>query len=150
MTNKIVNELQKAKINCMPLSAQMGTNVNNIIERARKVRKEKFSTVGLWVMIGGMPNVGKSTIINKLRNKAASLDKKTSIVKTGPLPCVTRGVSGFKIANDPLAYLVDTPGIMVPRIVDEETGLKLALVGSIKNSIIGKDVIIDYMLEKLN
>jgi len=48
----------------------MGTNVKNIVEEARKIRQGKYSTVGLWVMIGGMPNVGKSTIINKLRNRA--------------------------------------------------------------------------------
>jgi len=71
-------------------------------------------------------------------------------VQTGPLPCVTKNVNGFMISQKPMAYLVDTPGIMVPRIVDEETGLKLALVGCIKSSIVGKDIIIDYMLEKLN
>ncbi len=51
------------------------------------------------------------------------------MAKTGPLPGVTRGVSGFKVSSDPLAFLVDTPGVMLPRIDNLEVGLKLALTG---------------------
>ena len=149
-TNKAINDLNKAKIHSMALSAQMGTNVSKIIQQAKELRPAKFSTVGMWMMVGGMPNVGKSTILNTLRNRSHTSETKKNVAKTGPLPCVTRGVSGFKVNQDPLAYIVDTPGIMVPRIVDEETGIKLALVGSIKDTIVGKDVLVNYLMDFLN
>lgn len=60
---------------------------------------------------------------------------KKALAKTTPLPCTTKNINGFKVNDSPLAYLVDTPGIMVPRIADNETGLKLALVGCFKQFI---------------
>jgi len=100
-------------------------------------------------MIGGMPNVGKSTIINAIRKQAQGLSHK-DITKSAALPCTTKSVTGFKISESPLAYLVDTPGVMVPRINDDETGLKLSLVGCIKDTIVGKDILMDYLVWMLN
>jgi ribosome biogenesis GTPase A len=56
------------------------------------------------------------------------------IVKSTPLPCTTKSVNGFKINDTPLLYLVDTPGICVPRIESDEVALKLSLTGCIKVS----------------
>lgn len=149
-TLKVISDFNKAKIECMALSAQAGTNIPKILQKVKELRPAKYNTVGMWMMVGGMPNVGKSTILNTLRNISKTPETKKNIVKTGPLPCVTRGVSGFKVSEDPVMFVVDTPGIMVPRITDEETGLKLSIVGCIKDTIVGKDILIDYLLEKLN
>ena len=111
-----------------------------------------FKTIGSWMMIGGMPNVGKSTVINALRAKNISdgeLSKK-HVVWTAASPCVTRGMNGFKISLDPLIYLIDTPGIAYKRIYDNEEGFKLALCGMIRDGIISQEVLFDYALYCLN
>lgn len=57
-------------------------------------------------MIGGVPNVGKSTIINSLRKKDENIEHtKKSGAKTGGVPCITKSISGFKIISDPPTYI---------------------------------------------
>jgi len=150
LTNKVINDFNNTKIHSIGLSAQMGVNIAKITQKAKELRPAKFNTVGMWMMVGGMPNVGKSTILNALRNQSHTPETKKSVAKTGPLPCVTRGVSGFKINQNPVMFVVDTPGIMVPRILDEEAGLKLSIVGCIKDTIVGKDILVDYLVSFLN
>ena len=105
-------------------------------------------------MIGGMPNIGKSTIINTLRKRdsqIASGSSKRSGARTGAKPCLTKSISGFKIVSDPPMYLVDTPGIIIPKIRDEsEDGLKLAACHAIRDGILDDELICDYVLFKLN
>ena len=101
------------------------------------------------MMIGGVPNVGKSSIINKFRKNSKGFYN-SSPAKTGPEPCVTKGISGFKVSKEPLIYLIDTPGIMLPKLDNNEQAMKLALIGAIKDEIIGVDIIADYMLFSLN
>ena len=112
----------------------------------------KFRTVGAWVMIGGMPNIGKSTIINSLRKRDSSIAHgKKSGARTGSKPCLTKTISGFRIVSDPPMFLVDTPGIIVPKIRDEsEDGLKLAACHLIRDGILDDELICDYVLFKLN
>ncbi len=54
------------------------------------------------------------------------------------------------MCREPLAFLIDSPGIMVPRIVDDETALKLSLIGAVKERFIGYEHILEYMLYILN
>ncbi|PKA54514.1 hypothetical protein AXF42_Ash000349 [Apostasia shenzhenica] len=68
----------------------------------------------------------------------------------GPLPGVTQDISGYKIANHPSIYVLDTPGVLVPSIPDIETGLKLALTGAIKDSVVGELRLAQYLLAVLN
>lgn len=123
------------------VSAKESLNINKLFRLAKESSNCKFNTVGTWMMIAGMPNVGKSTIINKLRNKVDELQKegseRSAIVRTGKKVCTTKKVTGFKINNDPLSYLIDVPGIMVPRLINDEIGLKLSLIGCIKDEIAG-------------
>ena len=64
-------------------------------------------------MIGGIPNVGKSTIINALRKKDESIETtKKSGARVGGVPCITTSITGFKIMSDPATYMIDTPGII--------------------------------------
>lgn len=68
----------------------------------------------------------------------------------GPLPGVTQDIAGFKIAHQPSIYVLDTPGVLVPSIKDVETGLKLSLAGSVKDSVVGEERIAQYLLAVLN
>ena len=76
-------------------------------------------------MVVGIPNVGKSTFINKLA--------KNNIAKTGDRPGVTKSKQWIK--TDIGIELLDTPGVLWPRFEDEETALNLAFTGAIKDEI---------------
>ncbi|OAE28681.1 hypothetical protein AXG93_312s1100 [Marchantia polymorpha subsp. ruderalis] len=70
--------------------------------------------------------------------------------KVGPLPGVTRHVAGFKIGERPSTYVLDTPGVLVPNIENIETGMKLALTGAVKDTVIGEERLARYLLSVLN
>ncbi len=103
-------------------------------------------------MIGGIPNVGKSTIINSIRKKDESVThKKRSGAKVGGVPCITQNITGFKIIQDPSVYMIDTPGIIQPKIRENsEDGLKLCACNNIRDGIIELQNVCDYILYKLN
>jgi ribosome biogenesis GTPase A len=107
----------------------------------------KYPTIGLWMMVGGVPNVGKSTLLNKLRyTQSYDGSVRKRIAKSAPLPCTTRHVEYFKACDNPLAYIIDTPGLIVPKISNDETALKLSLIGCISDKIPGREILIEYML----
>jgi ribosome biogenesis GTPase A len=89
-------------------------------------------------MIGGIPNVGKSTILNSLRKRDAEINHtKKSGARVGAMPGITKSITGFKIVTDPPTYLIDTPGIIVPHIQDNtEDGLKLSACACIRDGIL--------------
>lgn len=91
------------------------------------------------VMIVGVPNVGKSTLINRLvgRRTAATQDK----------PGVTRGPQWISIAKG--LELLDTPGVLWPKFEDQEVGLFLALTGAIKEDVFDKSIVVEILIEKL-
>ena len=80
-------------------------------------------------MVTGIPNVGKSTFINSFSGKAAA--------KTGNKPGVTKGKQWIKLSNT--LELLDTPGILWPKFEDKNVGLKLALIGSIRDEIMNTE-----------
>ena len=78
-------------------------------------------------MIIGVPNVGKSSLINLIRTRALRVK---GGLRVGASPGVTRALeTKIKVSSDPLVYLLDTPGIMMPKINDLHTGMKLACCG---------------------
>lgn len=103
-------------------------------------------------MIGGIPNVGKSTIINSLRRRDTEIHAAKKVgAKVGGIPCITKNITGFKIVTDPPMYLMDTPGIIMPKIQEEsEDGLKLCVCNCVRDGILELEYVADYLLYKLN
>jgi len=101
------------------------------------------------ILIVGIPNVGKSSLINILRAKNLQVTGKASAV--GDKPGVTRAVlTSIRVSNRPLVYLIDTPGVMVPNIADMHVGLKLALCSTLHDHLVGEEFMVDYLLYHLN
>ena len=91
-------------------------------------------------MIVGIPNVGKSTLINRLvASKRAAV---------GPKPGVTRHNQWIRLKGD--VELLDTPGVLWPRIDSKEHELKLALCGSIREETVGPELLADYAWAQLS
>lgn len=100
------------------------------------------------IMIIGIPNVGKSSLLNTMRNRYLS---KPNASPVGGVPGITRSVlNRIKISEDPPVYVLDTPGILWPNIPDIETGLKMALCNILQDHLVGEDVIADYLLFWMN
>jgi len=110
-----------------------GKGINDITTVSRELMKEKVERlkkrgrifVPTRAMIVGIPNVGKSTLINKYVGKP--------MTKTGDVPGVTRSKQWVKVKKD--FELLDTPGILWPKFEDQRVGLKLAFTGAIKDEI---------------
>jgi ribosome biogenesis GTPase A len=135
----------------MFLSAKTHTNIKKIIELIKRENNPKFKTVGTWCMIGGVPNVGKSTLINTFRQLSFDLKELPSKAAVSNIhPTTTRYIDFFKINLEPVIYIMDTPGIMPPKIFNNAAGLKLSVCGNIKEKIAGKDTICDFLLFNLN
>lgn len=119
--------------------AVKGTGVNKVADTARTLMKDKIERekargrlfVPVRAMIVGIPNVGKSTFINKTVGKTTA--------KTGDKPGVTKGKQWIRIKKD--FELLDTPGILWPKFEDEEVGLKLAMIGSINDNILDTETL---------
>ncbi len=107
--------------------------LNEAIKRACREKLEKNRKKGIInrpmrAMVTGIPNVGKSTLINTLAGRAST--------KTGNRPGVTKGKQWIRL-NDQVE-LLDTPGVLYPKFETEIIGERLALIGSINDDIIDK------------
>lgn len=127
--------------------------VKKIIPKAVQLIKdsERFNRQGEKeniIMVIGVPNTGKSSLINALRNRHLHKKGATAV---GAVAGITRSVlTRIKISEDPLIYLLDTPGVLMPNIKEMEMGLKLALCACFKDDIVGESNIADYLLYWLN
>lgn len=100
------------------------------------------------IMIIGVPNVGKSSLTNVLRNRHLRTKSASAV---GGIAGITRTVlNRIKISESPLIYMYDTPGILTPRITDTEQGMKLALVSCLQDHLVGYTLTADYLLYWLN
>ena len=98
-------------------------------EKIERDRKRGIKNRPVRAMVVGIPNVGKSTFINSYAGKACA--------KTGNKPGVTKGKQWIRLNKN--VELLDTPGILWPKFEDQMVGLRLALIGSIKDEILNVD-----------
>lgn len=99
---------------------------------AEKIERDKRRGIRnrpVRAMVTGIPNVGKSTFINSFSGKASA--------KTGNKPGVTRGKQWIRISDT--LELLDTPGILWPKFEDQNVGIKLAAIGSIRDEIMNTE-----------
>ena len=106
-------------------------SIQSVIQEACREKTERDRRRGILnrpvrAMVAGIPNVGKSTFINALAGKACA--------KTGNKPGVTKGKQWIRLNKN--VELLDTPGILWPKFEDQEVGLKLAFIGSIKDEVL--------------
>ncbi|RWS13612.1 transmembrane protein 8B-like protein [Dinothrombium tinctorium] len=134
-----------------------GRNCRQILPTILKLmlasdRFKRSDASDIRLMCIGIPNVGKSTVINKLRQLHSDKsihNKKPAIV--GPTAGVTRNVmEKIKICSNPLVYLLDTPGILEPKNVSQDDIMKMALCSTQSDQYIGIQNIADYLLYWLN
>ncbi len=109
-------------------------------EKIERNRKKGILNRPMRAMVVGIPNVGKSTFIN-------SYAKKT-VAKTGNKPGVTKGKQWVRLGKN--LELLDTPGILWPKIDDDEAGFHLALLGSMNDDALNRDDLVQRFIEKMN
>ena len=146
-TNKFINYYEKLGYQVIPVDLMNGTNVSKIIEASEEVLKEeneKRKAKGLKprnirALILGVPNAGKSTLINRLVGKKSA--------GVGNKPGFTKSLSWIRIHKN--IDLLDTPGILWPKLEDQESAHILASFSSIKEEILNEDQIASFILRKL-
>lgn len=104
-----------------------------------KQKRRGIRPRALRAMVCGIPNVGKSTMINTLAKRKAA--------QTADRPGVTRALQWIKL--DKGLELLDTPGVLWPKFEDPQIGLRLALLGSIRDEVINRDELVQYALDWL-
>jgi ribosome biogenesis GTPase A len=147
ITKKWIDYYKSQGIEAISVNSLTGNLEKTIYQKTKEIlsdlilkEKERGMTERPFnAMVLGIPNVGKSQFINNLAKKNKA--------KTGNLPGVTR-IQSFLNAGDNLR-IYDNPGVLWPKFDDESTGFKLALLGSIKDSIIPLDDVTLYGIDYL-
>ena len=131
----------------LAISAEKGTNLNELkrivdeiyIEKLEKAKKKGLRKTEVRALIAGIPNVGKSKLINKFAGKTKA--------RVGDKPGFTRGKQWVK-ASEKLE-LLDTPGVLWPKFDDPEVGYSLAITGSIKDDILPIEEVVSVFIDRM-
>lgn len=133
-TQKWLQRFKKDGISAVAVSCNDSKGTLKILDSVKELLKEKierdksrgYVNKPIRVMVCGIPNVGKSSFINKLYGKSAA--------KAGDRPGVTRGKQWITLKNG--MELLDTPGILWPKFEDKNVALRLAFTGAIKDEVL--------------
>ena len=144
-TIKWMEYFKTQKILAVITDANSGKGIKEVIKQAELImkdeldkREEKGRTGRkIRIMILGIPNVGKSSFINRLANKNS--------LEVGNKPGVTRKKQWIKISNS--IELLDTPGVLWPKFESDEVALNLAYTGTIKDDVLEKTDVAFYFLK---
>lgn len=132
----------------MECDAKSGAGIGRFAQTVQGVLADKIAQwrekgqVGKPVraMVVGVPNVGKSTFINKVAGRKSA--------KTSDRPGVTRGKQWITVSQG--LELLDTPGILWPKFEDERTGLHLAFTGAVRDAVMDTETLAVHLMELLN
>ena len=128
------------KENCKNEIKELILKTNELLKDINESRKLKGLKPRVYrAIVIGAPNVGKSTLINRISGKNS--------LKTGNRAGVTKGLSWIKVSNT--IELMDTPGLLYPKIEDKEVGLTLASFSSINEDILDKEEIAIFIIKYL-
>lgn len=146
LTSMWIDAYRAQGLKVIPISCTTGNGINKVTAEARALiqdkidrEKEKGRNRTLKIMMVGIPNVGKSSLINRLIGKAST--------KTGDRPGVTRGKQWLRLKGD--IELLDTPGILPPKFEDQEVAKRLAYTGAIKDEIMNTELLAYSLCEFL-
>lgn len=156
--------IEQAGQPCLLTAANENKNLVKIKHFALDYAKAKHPrTLGLMLMVIGLPNVGKSTIINGLKSVAFSTARrqgkdsklmhgvKWTQARANCVPGITRDVTFFQLSNQPRLYCYDTPGVsLMKKRNDPERNTKLALIKTMPDHFAGGVYLADYLLYRLN
>lgn len=146
-TAQWVAYFKKQGMTALAINSQAGSGLSQITSVSKELLKDKLDRLkakgvkprAIRAMIVGIPNVGKSTFINRLAKK--------NIAKTGNTPGVTKAQQWIKVGKE--LELLDTPGILWPKFEDQEVGKKLAVTGAIKDTLLNQQELAIYVLHFL-
>ncbi|RFA37690.1 ribosome biogenesis GTPase YlqF [Virgibacillus dokdonensis] len=145
ITEQWIKYFEHHQISAIAINVNERHDIQAVIRLAKehaKMKMEKLRSKGIQpraprAIIVGIPNVGKSTLINRLANK--------KIAKTGNKPGVTKQQQWIKVKSD--FELLDTPGILWPKFEDQEVGLRLAAIGTIKDQLLSLQDIVAFVIQ---
>lgn len=148
ITDKWINHLSSGSIKAISINSLTGSGVKSIKPALSKLLKDKYDRLNskgiknytMKVLVLGIPNVGKSSLINRI--------SKSSTAKVGNKPGVTKSNQWIKTSIG--IWLLDTPGILWPKFNDKETALNLSFTGAISDEILNTEDLALELLKKLS